>query len=191
MPKIVIPYFSASGHTRKLAQAIYDGASSINPNVILIDICKIKTSDWQTIETADGLIFGAPTFMGSLAGEFKLFLDQSSSRGLWTKKVFINKLAAGFTVAGYPSGDKLNTMIQLAIYAAQHGMIWVNHCDVGIKVSSNSKTYNQNGAWLGLMATSISDKSQLISEYDIKDAFYFGARFAKSVNRWNHHKIEL
>ena len=32
---------------------------------------------------------------------------------------------AAFTVSGSPSGDKLNTLTSLAIFAAQHGMLWI------------------------------------------------------------------
>ncbi len=189
MLKIIILYFSASGHTRRLAEAIHKGANSINNNVLIININKMSEESWMQLENADGIIFGSPTFMGGLAGEFKLFLDESSYRRFWTKEIFKDKMAAGFTVATYPSGDKLNTIVQLAIYAAQHGMIWVNNCDVGIKVSSHSENYNQCGSWLGLMATSIQDKTKLIGDNDIQDAFHFGARFAKSVHRWNCSEV--
>ncbi len=36
-----------------------------------------------------------------------------------------DKLAAGFTNSKTMSGDKLNTLFDLAAFAAQHGMIWV------------------------------------------------------------------
>jgi len=40
-------------------------------------------------------------------------------------KAWKDKLAAAFTVSGSPSGDKLNTLTSLAIFAAQHGMLWI------------------------------------------------------------------
>ena len=63
-------------------------------------------------------------------------------------------------------------------------MIWVNNCDIGYKVSSSPNDHNEWGSWLGVMATSIADKSKLISNDDIQTAKQFGIRFANSVNRW-------
>jgi hypothetical protein len=36
-----------------------------------------------------------------------------------------DKLCAAFTVSSTPSGDKLETLLALAVTALQHGMIWV------------------------------------------------------------------
>lgn len=184
MSKIVIPFYSASGHTRRLAEAILGGVKTMSPDACLIDISRLDSNAWKLIEQADGIIFGSPTFMGGVAGQFKLFLDEFSWRGLWTDQHLVDRVAAGFTVATYPSGDKLNTLIQLSIFAAQFGMIWVNNCGLGSKVSKTGDDHNEWGAWLGLMATSVPDKSKLISDTDIKCAEQFGIRFAKTVDRW-------
>jgi len=184
MPKIVIPYYSASGHTHRLAEAILEGVSLVNSDVSLINVDEMSEEYWSLLEKADVIIFGSPTFMGGVSGKYKLFLDETSYRGYWTEQKFVDKMAAGFTVATYPSGDKLNTIFQLAIFAAQYGMIWVNNCDIGNKVSSSSNDHNECGSWLGVMATSISDKSKMISDDDIQTGKQFGIRFANSVNRW-------
>jgi NAD(P)H dehydrogenase (quinone) len=182
---IVIPYYSASGHTKALAEAILEGVKSINKNASLINISEITEKDWEALQSAEGIIFGSPTYVGGVAGAFKVFLDDSSSyKSFWVNQVLVDKMAAAFTVATYPSGDKLSTLMQLAIFAAQHGMIWVNNAGVGNKVSPEEKSINACGSWLGLMATSIPDKTKLISETDKSDAFHFGKRFAESVARW-------
>ena len=183
-PKIVVVYYSRSGHTKILAKIICEGMASINPNVRLINIDEISESDWNTLKTASGIILGSPTYMGGVAGEFKVFLDESSRRGFWINQLFADKMAAGFTIATYPSGDKLNTLMQLAIFAAQHGMVWVNNAGLGNKVSPKTDKVNTCGSWLGLMATSTTDKRKLINETDAITAFQFGVRFAQSVNRW-------
>lgn len=183
-PKIAVVYYSESGHTKKLAEMISKGIMSINTNVNLINISEMTVDDWNTLKMAAGIILGSPTYMGGVSGQFKLFLDESSSRGFWVNQLLVNKMAAGFTIATYPSGDKLSTLIQLAIFAAQHGMVWVNNAGLGNQVSPETKKINTCGSWLGLMATSISDKNKLISEADTIAAFQFGERFAKSVKRW-------
>jgi NAD(P)H dehydrogenase (quinone) len=182
--KIVIPFYSARGHTKRLAEALLAGVQQVTNDASLIDVISMTDAHWQQLEEADGLLFGSPTFMGSVAGEYKLFLDQTARRGLWTQQKLVDKMAGGFTVATYPSGDKLNTLVQLAIFAAQYGMIWVNNHDLGPQVSGQENDHNQWGAWLGAMATSIDDKSKLISDTDVANGKKFGFRFAKAVERW-------
>jgi NAD(P)H dehydrogenase (quinone) len=92
-------------------------------------------------------------------------------------------MAAGFTVATYPSGDKLNTLIQMSVFAAQSGMIWVNNSGLGEKLSGKD-IGNSCGSWLGYMATSICDKDKLIDDSDKIGALKFGKRFAQAVKRW-------
>ena len=48
-----------------------------------------------------------------------------STSAIWALQGWRDKLAAGFTHSAAPSGDKLGTLTQLAVFAAQHGMIWV------------------------------------------------------------------
>ena len=74
MINIVIVYYSRNGHTRRLAQAIADGATTEQTMVTLLDVT--QAIDWDLLEQADGIIFGSPTFVGSMAGEFKLFLTR-------------------------------------------------------------------------------------------------------------------
>jgi flavorubredoxin len=63
--KIVIPYYSASGHTQALAEAILEGVKSIHQNASLINISEITETDWEAFQSAEGIIFGSPTYMGS------------------------------------------------------------------------------------------------------------------------------
>lgn len=181
-PEIIIPYYSKSGHTRHLAEAVLAGVHESVPAAIAFDTEKMEDTHWRAMEEFRGIIFGTPTFMGSVAGPYKVFLEETAYRGFWTGQKLMDKLAAGFTVATYPSGDKLSTIIQLFIFAAQHGMIWVNNRGL---ISANSADINSCGSWAGLMATSVRDKSRMIEESDISDAMLFGKRFADAVKRWN------
>lgn len=184
MSKIVVPYYSASGHTKKLAESILEGIKQVNSDAFLINIEDMIDNSWQQLIEADGIIFGSPTFMGGVAGQYKVFLDNLSYKGFWTGEKMVDKMAGGFTVATYHSGDKLNTLVQLSIFAAQFGMIWVGNSGLGSKVSHSPDNPNPCGSWLGVMATSISDKAQLIGDEDLKTAYHYGVRFSKAVSRW-------
>jgi multimeric flavodoxin WrbA len=65
-----------------------------------------------------------------------------------------DKIAAGFTNSASRSGDKLATLTQFAIVAAQHGMHWINF---GLPPGNNSmhgsdQDLNRLGFWLGAAA---------------------------------------
>jgi multimeric flavodoxin WrbA len=65
-----------------------------------------------------------------------------------------DKIAAGFTNSASRSGNKLATLTQFAIVAAQHGMHWINF---GLPPGNNSmhgsdQDLNRLGFWLGAAA---------------------------------------
>ena len=178
-PKIVIPYYTGSGHTRVLAKAIAEGAGAAR----LIDIEQVSDADWDAMDDADAIIFGAPTYMGSSAARYDAFLEEASER--WPDQTWGDKIAAGFTVATYPSGDKFSTLMRLCTYAAQMGMIWVGQKEIGAPVHPDRGAVNSQGSWLGLMAMSSRDKDQMVEEDDLVTARAFGARITMAATRWN------
>ncbi len=177
---ICIPYFSGNGHTAKLADHIAKGIGTAR----LIDIEQITQDDWDAMDAAPAILFGTPTYMGSSAARYDMFLEEASSR--WVKQVWANKIAGGFTVATFPSGDKLSTLMRLAVYAAQMGMIWIGPNAIGAPVNAQASGLNQNGSWLGLMATSSRDKSELITPEDAETAQRFGMRIRQASDRWHN-----
>ncbi len=177
--KIVIPYYTGSGHTRVLAKAIAEGAGRAR----LIDIEDVSEDDWDAMDEADAIIFGAPTYMGSSAARYDAFLEDASVR--WPDQTWGDKIAAGFTVATYPSGDKFSTLMRFCVYAAQMGMIWVGQKEIGAPVHPDRGAMNSQGSWLGLMAMSSRDKVQLVEESDLATARAFGARIAMAAARWH------
>ena len=177
-PVIAVTYVTGNGHTRRLAQAVAEGAGPAR----LIDVDQITAGDWQALDAADAILFGTPTYMGSSAAKFDVFLEEASNR--WADQQWADKIAGGFTVATYPSGDKLNTLMRLAIYAAQMGMIWVGPNQIGAPVLPEHPDLNRDGSHLGLMATSSRDKEKLIESGDLETARRFGTRIARVTRRW-------
>ena len=183
MIKLAIPYFSRSGHTEKLARIIADGAQTTqNIKTSLINIQSINDSDWHTLHTSDGIIFGSPTYLGNIAAGYKAFIEETSP--FWRSQKWANKIAGGFTIGNSPSGDKLNTLMSLAIFAMEQGMIWVGQNQVGSLHNQDNKGINLDGSWVGLMATSHRDKKILIREGDIRTARIFGKRVAQATTQW-------
>lgn len=183
MPNIAIPYCSGRGHTRRLAQEIATALGDHGCNARLIDVEKMGKTDWQALEAADAIVMGAPTYMGSAAATFKTFMDATGD--LWSEQRWADKLAAGFTVATFPGGDKLVTLQQMMIFAMQHGMVWVGQDQIGAPVDPANQGINAGGIWLGLGAVSDRDKAQMIPPGDLDTARRFGARIARAARRWS------
>jgi len=122
--KIAIVYHSGFGHTARQAEAVKRGVEKIAKASTLFLTSEEAQSRWDDLTQSDAIIFGAPTYMGSASAQFKAFMDATSR--LFFDGAWKDKIAAGFTNSASRSGDKLETLIQFAILAAQHGMHWVN-----------------------------------------------------------------
>ncbi|WP_371169207.1 flavodoxin family protein [Aliiroseovarius sp. 2305UL8-7] len=177
---ICLPYFSGFGHTHRIAQAIAEGIG--NP-AHLIDVEHITDKDWADLDAAHTIVFGAPTYMGSAAARFSLFLEAVDTR--WEHGQWVDKLAAGFTTAIHPSGDKLATLQRLSTFAAQMGMIWVGQSAIGTPVNPDQPGLNRDGSWLGLMVTEQLGATNDIPPEDISTARMFGTRILNATKRWN------
>ena len=132
---------------------------------------------------ADAIIFGAPTYMGSVSAQFKAFMDATSRQVFAKGTGWRDKLAAGFTNSASRSGDKLATLQQIAIFAAQHGMHWIN---LGLPPGHNSSqstedVLNRHSYFLGAGAQSNADEGADVAppDADLRTAQHLGARVAK------------
>lgn len=179
--KVAVLYSSGYGHTELLAEHIAQGAKEL-AETKTIDVC--ERFDFKELHKMDALVFGSPTYMGSVSAEFKAFMDSTSS--FWTDKLWNNKIAAGFTVGTCPSGDKATTLLQLVTFAAQHGMIWVGQSELGDRFANTTDQRNLNGFWVGLGAMSVADKSQKIAAGDLLTARIFGRRIAEVTEKFKH-----
>ncbi len=133
---------------------------------------------WETLADSDAIIFGSPTYMGSVSWQFKKFADASSKP--WYVQAWKDKLAAGFTNSGGLNGDKLGTLNTIFALAMQHSMIWVSQ---GL-MPSNKKTssrldVNNLVSYSGAMAQSPIDTPPAdMNAGDLETARLFGRRVA-------------
>lgn len=189
MPQIAIVYHSRSGHTKVVAERIAYGVEQAGGRASLF-ASSAAIAHIDELDAMDAIVFGCPTFMGSTSAEFKAFMDASGSK--WYGQKWRNKIAAGFSNSGGWSGDKLCTLQQIAIFAAQHGMLWVG-LDVkpGFSTSTGSiEDMNRIGSWLGLMTQSNSDEAPEKSpnQGDRRTAEYFGNRIYEVTKQFLHGK---
>lgn len=174
--KIAVVYFSGYGHTRRMAESVANGAGA---ELVEVDAeGNLADAGWATLNAADAIIFGAPTYMGNVPWQFKKFLDASSR--IWFTQGWKDKIAAGFTNSASMNGDKQSTLQYLFTVSMQHSMVWVG---AGM-MPSNSKAATRNdvnyvASFSGAMASTPSDAS--VDEMlpgDLETARLFGARVA-------------
>src|SRR5258708_12610443 len=76
MVQIAIAYHSGYGHTKVVAEEVAEGAGLVAGTAVsTIAVDKIDDAGWNTLDKADAIIFGAPTYVGSPSGPFKVFPD--------------------------------------------------------------------------------------------------------------------
>ena len=157
---IAIVYHSGYGHTAKVAEAIAEGVKQMAAKVNVLKVDNFADTDWEKLDSADAIIFGAPTYMGSVSGPFKMFMDTTSKK--WFEQKWKDKVAAGFTNSGSYAGDKLASIQQIFHLAMQHGMIWVGQAEAAPILGDNEiaqlDSINRLGSWSGLM-TQANQKS--------------------------------
>ncbi|MBV9193231.1 MAG: NAD(P)H-dependent oxidoreductase, partial [Solirubrobacterales bacterium] len=97
--KVLVAYYSATGHVHALAKAVAEGAERTGAEVRLrpveelaremvisqdqawgrhrSEISDEPTATLDDLDWADGVAFGTPTRFGNVAAQLKMFLDQA------------------------------------------------------------------------------------------------------------------
>jgi multimeric flavodoxin WrbA len=185
-PSVAIAYHSGFGHTATLAEAVAAGASDAGAQVTLISVDNMTDEHWDVLDGADAIIFGSATYMGNVSAAFQAFAEQTGARcfnGTWSDKV-----AAGFTNSGGKSGDKLNTLMSLAVFAAQHHMHWVS---LGLRAGWNTSVsteddLNRLGFFLGAGAqTNVDANPDQVHPSDVRTCRHLGQRVALVTRQFN------
>lgn len=170
-PSISIIYHSGSGHTAEMSHAVARGALSagdvdvVEHRIAPEDIVGGRWLNEEVLaqlDAADAIIFGSPTYMGSVSAQLKAFMDSTSPR--YMERKWVDKVAAAFTVSGAPSGDKLQMLMTCATFAMQHGMIWVGVAESLV----TGEGYNPLGFFFGAGGYALfeppSDEDKLTGE---------------------------
>ncbi len=187
--QIIIVYHSGYGHTKIVAEHIQKGALQVTPDVGLLSV-KEASAQFEFLHQADTLVFGCPTYMGTVSAEFKQFMEATGK--FWYAQKWKNKFAAGFTNSSTLNGDKLNTLQQLSIFAAQHSMLWIS---TGIlpKFENDQQLEAPNGlaSYLGLMTLSDNATGALNPPKGLETAELFGQRIAHITQQFKALNIQI
>jgi len=186
MGKIVIVYHSGFGHTKLQAEAVHRGAAAVEGTEAVLLTTEEAIEKMDELDSADGIIFGCPTYMGNISAGMKQFLEEAVKK--WFTQSWKDKIAGAFTNSSSFSGDKLNTLFGLVVNAMQHGMIFVgtamfpsaNDPDAMNSVEGpGPEAHNRVGSFIGPMAASFQvDPPAAPSQGDIETAEAYGQRVA-------------
>jgi NAD(P)H dehydrogenase (quinone) len=139
MPKILVLYHSTYGHVEKMAEAVAEGARSVEGAVV--DVKRVpelvpdelaKQSGYKLDQAApiakpedlgdyDAVIIGAGTRYGTAASQMRNFLDQTG--GIWMKGALVGKVGSAFTSTATQHGGQETTLIGLIQTLLHHGML--------------------------------------------------------------------
>jgi NAD(P)H dehydrogenase (quinone) len=131
--RVLVAYYSATGHVHALAKAVAQGAADAGAEVrlrhveelapeLLIsqnqawgrhrsEVTNEPTATLDDLEWADGIAFGTPTRFGNVAAQLKMFLDQAGT--LWEEGKLINKVLTSFTSSQTDHGGQESTILAL------------------------------------------------------------------------------
>ncbi len=196
MARVAVVYHSGSGRTGLLADAVHRGAArveGVSTDLIAITAQQLdaRMRWWdadimEKLDAADGVIFGCTTLMGMPSAPFKAFMEGAFDP--WWRQGWKDKFAGGFTNSASLNGDKTNTQIQLLVFAAQMGMMWVPMGDhPGSNWSGGGENdINRLGAFLGPMSQSLADVpvAEATPPSDLVTGERYGERFAQIVRKW-------
>ena len=182
MSDIAIVFHSGYGHTLKVAQAVAETAGA---TLVAIDAeGNLPEGGWEQLQAAKMIVFGSPTYMGSVSWQFKKFADASSKA--WFTQAWKDKLFAGFTNSASMNGDKHSTLHYFMTLAMQHSGLWVG---TGMMPSNNKAatrdSINYVASSAGLMTSTPSDAStdEMVAG-DIATAKVFGERLKATVAKF-------
>ncbi len=117
--QILVLYYSRSGNTKELAQAIAQGVESVNgAQAILKNTAEVTKEDFLS---SSGIIAGSPVYFGTMAADLKRIFDEFIS----LRNKMEDKVGAVFATAGDPTGGKETTMFSMIQALMIYGMIIV------------------------------------------------------------------
>ena len=139
MPRILVLYHSTYGHIETMAEAVAEGARSVEGAVV--DIKRVpelvpdelaRASGYKLdqaapiatvadLENYDAVIVGAGTRYGTASSQMRNFWDQSG--GVWMKGALVGKVGSVFTSTATQHGGQETTLIGLIQTLLHHGML--------------------------------------------------------------------
>jgi NAD(P)H dehydrogenase (quinone) len=118
--KILVGYYSRTDNTKKMAEAIAEGVRREGITCDLEEVGDIKV---DSLLEYSALIFGSPTYYGTMAAELKkLFDDSVKHHGKLT-----GRIGGAFSSSGMTGGGGETTIMNILDAFMIHGMIVIGN----------------------------------------------------------------
>jgi NAD(P)H dehydrogenase (quinone) len=134
---VLVAYYSKDGHTRTLAEAVAQGAESVEGTIVkLLPVDKVALDD---LLEADAIIVGSPVYNANVAPMVSIFLSE------WPFETgqMRDKIGAAFaTGAGFSAGEEL-TQLSILHSMMIFGMIIVGGPDWSQPFGASAITYEE------------------------------------------------
>ncbi len=143
--KVLIVYYSMSGHTQRMAEAMAEGGREVKgakavlrrfPETLPAEVLEmmraveaqkaqshIPVCQIEELAQADAIIFGTPTRFGNMCGQMRQFLDATGQ--LWQFGALVGKVGSVFTSSATQHGGQESTLLSSHITLLHQGMVIV------------------------------------------------------------------
>lgn len=143
--KILVVFYSLYGHIQRMAEAVAEGARSVEgaqvelrrvPETLSPEAIEamgavpaqksmenVPVATVEELAEADAVIFGTPTRFGNMCGQMQQFLDGTGQ--LWLTGALVGKVGSVFTSSATQHGGQESTILSFHTTLLHQGMIVV------------------------------------------------------------------
>jgi len=142
--KIAVYFYSTYGHNYTMAKSAVEGIKAAGAEAVLLRVpetlppevlkalhadeaqkafASVKVATTDDFSSYDGYIFAFPTRFGSVASQFKSFLDATGQT--WANGGLVNKPVGFMTSSAMQHGGQEATILGLIPYVLHHGGLYV------------------------------------------------------------------
>jgi len=195
MTKVLVLYYSSYGHIESMANAIADGARSVDgtevtvkrvPELVPEDAARkagirldqaAPVAEPSELADYDAVIFGTPTRFGMMAAQMRNFLDQTGS--LWMQGKLVGKVGSVFASSATQHGGQESTILSFHTTLLHQGMVIVGlpysfQGQMGVEEVKGGSPY-------GATTLADGDGSRQPSEVELEGARFQGAHVARTA----------
>jgi NAD(P)H dehydrogenase (quinone) len=139
--KVLVLYYSAYGHIERMAEAVAEGARSIEgvevavkrvPELVPEEVARnagmkleqdAPFADPNELGDYDAIIVGTGTRFGNMTSQMRNFWDQTGP--LWGQGALVGKVGSAFTSTASQHGGQETTLTSIQTTLMHHGMVIV------------------------------------------------------------------
>ncbi len=198
--RILIVYYSMTGHVFRLARAVAQGVGEVEGTEVSLKTVEellpkeviekkpaikkakeeqkdIPIATNEDLIQADAVLFGSPTRYGNMCAQLRNFLDQTGP--IWAKGQLAGKPAGVFCSTGTMHGGQETTIISTMLTLLHHGMIIVGIPYTEQKLSTTTR----GGTPYGASSVSGPKGDQFPNEDELYLAKALGKRVAEVAKK--------